>query len=335
MERLRLLYEQIEEARRLMLSGTLTNLRLALILLDNAAELVMHRELSYRFAADDFHARLREVHETSYTSEERRKAEQEFKPMVKILHHKLAMISEQQATVLSVCHEMRRDAFHRGEMNPVILRPVTELLFLTVCELAKEFPVHLYSITGGIPSGENAEFTARFKLDRPDTLGDPKTKESIYKTLIEDIAFDFSLRETLSQDLLERITQIIDGLEYLNDSNSDRTSLDHNLRYTQFWRERGAEIMRKAHEEGRAAQDDLDVGYREWSENPGPTYTMDRLEHWQRQASAIATATHPAHALTKYVGIERAFAPLEEDVNNAVHEFDEHINMLVKERRGS
>ena len=94
MERIRLLYEQIEEAKRLMLIGTLTNLRLALILLDNAAELIMHRELSYRFAQDDYYARFRELSERKYSDEERRKAEQEFKPMVRLLSHKLAMISE-------------------------------------------------------------------------------------------------------------------------------------------------------------------------------------------------------------------------------------------------
>jgi hypothetical protein len=53
MERLRLLYEQIEEAKRLMMTGTEPNLRLSLILLDNAAQLVMYRELEYRFAFDD------------------------------------------------------------------------------------------------------------------------------------------------------------------------------------------------------------------------------------------------------------------------------------------
>lgn len=335
MERIRLLYEQIEEAKRLMLTGTLTSLRLALILLDNAAELIMHRELGYRFAQDDYYARLQELSERKYSDDERRKAEREFRPMVKILQQTLAMMSEKQATVLCVCHEMRRDAFHRGEMNPTILRPVTELLFLIVCELAKAFPVHSYSIAGGMPSGENADFMVRFELDRPDTLGDEKTKESIYKKLIEGLAFDFHLAQTLSDDLQERISGIVDGLAYINDSNSDRNSLDHNLRYTQFWRERGAEIMKKAHEEGRAPKDDLDVAYPEWLANPGARYTMDKIEHWQRQASAIARANHPADALARYIGIERLIAPLEEDVSDAVSDFDEHINMLVKANRSS
>ena len=332
MEHLRLLYEQIEEGKRLLLSGTLSRLRLALILLDNAAELIMYRELSYRFAADDYFSRIRDTRK--YTDEERRAAEQEFKPMVKILSLKLGMIPAKQAMVLRVCHGIRRDAFHRGETNPAILLPVVRLLFNTVCELARAFPVHSYSIASGIPRGENAEFLVRFGLN-PYELGDEKGREKIYHKLMEGIAFDTSLPETLSRDLEERIDRTIEGLSYLNNDSSDRDKLDHNLRHTQFWRERGAEIARKADEEGRAPKHDLDNAYREWSENPGPRFTMGKLERWHKQASAITRAKSPADALAKYRAIEHQLAPLEEDIIKAVVEFDEHIDMLVKERRYS
>jgi len=53
MENVRLIYEQIEEARRHLVDGSLLHLRLALILLDNAAELMMYRELEYEFAWND------------------------------------------------------------------------------------------------------------------------------------------------------------------------------------------------------------------------------------------------------------------------------------------
>jgi len=52
-ERVRLIYEQIEEAKRLLLKGSLLDLRLSLILLDNAAEVLMFRELERVFAQDD------------------------------------------------------------------------------------------------------------------------------------------------------------------------------------------------------------------------------------------------------------------------------------------
>jgi hypothetical protein len=228
---------------------------------------------------------------------------------------------------------MRNDAFHRGETNPAILGPVADLLFLTVAELTKVFPIHSYVVLGGTAGGENADFLVRFGLDNAHELGDETGKEKMLKKLVEGVVFDSALPAALSQDLEERLDGIVDGLSYLNDGASDRSQLDHNLRYTQFWRERGAEVMRKAHEASRAPRDDLDRAYEEWLKVPGPRFTMDKVERWRRQATSIATAKHPADALARYVGIQRAISPLEEDVREAVAELDEHINMLVKERR--
>ena len=338
MERLRLLYEQIEEAKRLMMSATLPHLRMSLILLDNAAELIMYRELGYRFARDDYYRPTREnlrrggmeegPFSLKYTEAERRAAEQEFKPMVKITLLRFRMISEKQATILRVCHEMRKDAFHRGEMNPTILQPLTQLLFLTVAEMAKAFPVHSYSIAAGVPSGENAAFLARFGI-RQDELSNENGKDKLFGKLVEGIAFDAFVRQTLSRDLEERIDDTIGGLSYLNNGSSNRGELDHGLRYGQFWRGRGAEIARMADEQNKPPKDSLDEAYREWSENPGPRFTMDKLERWRKEASAIARVKHPADALAKYRAIERRFAPLEEDVSRAVADYDDYINLQI------
>ena len=54
MENIRLIYEQIETAKRHFLVGTVLDCRLALILLDNVAELLMVRTLRERFSFDDF-----------------------------------------------------------------------------------------------------------------------------------------------------------------------------------------------------------------------------------------------------------------------------------------
>jgi len=48
MEGVRLIYEQIEEAKKYILGGSLLQLRLALILVDNVVELMMYRELEGR-----------------------------------------------------------------------------------------------------------------------------------------------------------------------------------------------------------------------------------------------------------------------------------------------
>ena len=225
---------------------------------------------------------------------------------------------------------MRNDAFHREIMNSAILSPVTELLFLTVAELARDFPIHSYTIPGGSPSGENAAFLKRFGLERADIF--EENKEKIYRKLIEGVALNCSLPAVLSEDLTERLDDIVGGLSYLNDDATDREKLDHNLRYTQFWRDRGAEVMRKPHTAGRAPKEELEEAYAQWAKTPGPHFTMDAIERQRRHASSIANAKHPADALVRYWAIQKWMVPLEEDVHRAVHDYDEHINALVHDR---
>jgi hypothetical protein len=99
MERVRLIYEQIEEAKKLLLAGSLLQLRLALILLDNAVELMMYRELEYQFAWDDswrpgwqpaLDEWLRAGLGPKYTAQERKEAERNFDPKARILGFRLA-----------------------------------------------------------------------------------------------------------------------------------------------------------------------------------------------------------------------------------------------------
>jgi hypothetical protein len=85
----RLIYEQIEAGRAYLLSDSLLGYRVALILLDSVAELLMHRELKTRFAIDDIFRHQGDPTYTKqpqaglrskYTLKARHKAEREFNP---------------------------------------------------------------------------------------------------------------------------------------------------------------------------------------------------------------------------------------------------------------
>src|SRR5690348_16133785 len=102
MERVRLIYEQLEEAKRFLAEGSLLNLRLSLILLDNAAEVLMFRELEEVFAWDDAMTpqweparseRIKAGLGPKYTEEERSRAQSEFEAQLRILEFRLRRIS--------------------------------------------------------------------------------------------------------------------------------------------------------------------------------------------------------------------------------------------------
>lgn len=102
MERIRLLFEQIDEAKRLMSSATsVLNFRIAMILLDNTAELIMNRELRSQFAWDDEWKSPRR--EARYTQKEREAAERFFEDKAHLLA-KIGKLSKDQESVLIACH---------------------------------------------------------------------------------------------------------------------------------------------------------------------------------------------------------------------------------------
>jgi hypothetical protein len=106
-----------------LLAGGVLECRLGLILLDNAAELLMARALNYEFGFEDFffprdnHPRLDNTQRPKYTAEERAKAEWEFEPKLRILGFRLGKLTPEERAVLKVCHRLRNEAFHTGAVR--------------------------------------------------------------------------------------------------------------------------------------------------------------------------------------------------------------------------
>jgi len=325
MENVRLIYEQIEHAKHMLLSGSLLNARLALILLDNAAEVMMYRELRRQFSWDDRlgkweQDRPSELH-PKYTLKQRGKTEKEFGPMITVLQ-KLGRLSEDQASVLRIGHDFRVEAFHRAMMNPVVLAPVTTLLYQTVVELPLQFHPPIFGIPGGGLKAEDADFLSRFGIAKAEDLADPHKLPKVRDFLRQGISLDVSAFTTiLSNDLQERVETVIGGIGYVSDLTTD-AEIDERLQEIQFWEERGAAVMKDADDRGEAPIGALRKARAEWQANPGPKYTVPKLREWQRNAAAIANNNNPAKALVRYSDIQKQFVDLEDRVLEGVAEFD-------------
>jgi hypothetical protein len=338
-ERVRLIYEQLEEAKRLIREGFAPKLRLALILLDNAAELLMYRELQRQFAKDDYWRRgsawrgpNKDRTRIKYTDEDRRRAKEEFAPMTKLLEVRLGRISSQNRTILDVCHKVRRDAFHRGEMNSRIFEAVTRLLFVTVVNLTTKLPFQSFIIVGGTGTNEDSAFLTRFRFSEAAQLATDDAKAQLAAVLLDGVPFDApEFGQVLASDLEERIESIMGGIAYVNDECSEDQA-DGHLQYGQFWKEQGADIATACDRQGRACKEDLDAAFQQWLKNPGPKFTFEKLRVWQRRASAIRNIRAPANMLAGYWAIHHRIGDLEEEVLKGVAEYEDYIDMLIHDR---
>jgi hypothetical protein len=324
MENVRLIYEQIEEARKYLSSGSLLQLRLALILLDNAIELMMWRELENEFARYDHWEPKWEPARTEwiqaglgpkYTPEERKDAEREFEPKARILGFRLGRISQNERTIITVCHKLRCGAFHKGHLRREILSPVCTLLYLTCAALtttlgAQGFVIHPLS-------EEDRTFLARFGISDPSLLATDQGTNQLHRKLIEGVSMDTAeLADTLSADLVARLDSIVDGLAYVGGTD-DESKIDYNLQHTEFWRERGAELAKQ----GLRGQS-LDRAFEEWKLAGRAEYTLSKLKKWREHSVHVARSRNPAGALACYWALESKFRTLEAGVQEAVARFD-------------
>ncbi len=223
----RLIYEQIEAARAYLRSGSLL-CRLALILLDNAAELMMHRELEDQFAREDKWSPRWEPARTEwlqaglgpkYTPEERKGAEREFEPKTQILCIRPGRISTEDRLTLNACHRLRCEAFHRGVLRQTILEQVARLLYLTVVELTVKLPFRSLTLPGPRPDTEDAKFLRRFGIAHAHTLATDDGQRQLANGLLAGVDFDpSSFLSALSDDLVERIDDTLRGLETVGET---------------------------------------------------------------------------------------------------------------------
>ena len=171
MQNVRLIYEQIETAKGHLLAGGVLDCRLALILLDNAAELLMARTLRDRFDFDDFFypqdggARLPNTMRAKYTSEERKGAEWEFEPKLRILGFRMGKLSLEERSIFKVCHRLRNEAFHAGTLRHSILSQTVSLLFQATVALTRKLPLQTFVLPGPHPPAADARFLTRFEID--------------------------------------------------------------------------------------------------------------------------------------------------------------------------
>jgi hypothetical protein len=339
-QRIRLIYEQLEEAKAYLLRGSLFNLRLAVILADNTAELLVYSTLQRTFDRDDWLRPLRKNCELAgrpidsaialkYSEEERAKAEKEFEPMVQLAQHKLRLISGSDATILRIAHRLRRDAFHRGQIRQDILGPIVRLLFATVVGLAQS--VHFTDLVQTFPPADGDEaFLERFGMAvRTFWCGDDYNGK-LGAVLLKDAEFNFDeFRTVLTNDLLGRVEAAINQVTYFFKEDEQNEAL---LR-RQFTVGIPVEV-RVAIRDSKKHVQELDRQFDIWRKTAVPLVTREWLLRFRDAIARKLNSRQPAQVLATYWGLDKKFSPIESFINDYVAAIDSAIQMEIDIARG-
>jgi hypothetical protein len=334
-KRLRLIYEQLEEAGAYLKRGSLFHLRLALILTDNVGELMMFNALQEVFSRDDWLHPLRKGYEeiglpldpvlqVKYSSEERAKAEAEFEPMVRLLEHRLSRLSAAEARVLRIGHALRKDAFHKGQLREDILGPIVRLLFIMVVRMTESF--RLSAIISCPLDEDDKAFLLRFGLgDKVYFDYSEETRQIVAAKLLEATEFDLaSFRTTLADDLAGRAQSL---LEQLTSSYDTCQQSDYGLLRHQCWKESFAQGK-------KLDTSEFERAFAQWETNAVPTVTTEWLHRFQAEVRQKLNSQDPSQVLATYWALDKEFEPKEKFVDQHLAELDQAIQIQIDIARG-
>jgi len=128
------------------------------------------------------------------------------------------------------------------------------------------------------------------------------------------------MAERLSHDLVERIDETLGGLETLSQSGN----IDRDLQYQQFWEQVGARLAKSDVREPQ-----LEQAFHQWQSEGRAKYTLHKVQRWRRQAEAVGRSASATRAIDHYWAIDRRLRPLEDEVSEAVADYDDWIDAQV------
>lgn len=336
MERLVLIVDQLEEVKRLIVKGDLAALRMALLLLDNASEVLMFRAIHEALARQDMHdrilARAREVMPVSEL--ERFREEMEYKPLtskerkalIQGYDSKVDFLTDGRrrrcplpapmGRVLKVAHKYRNEAYHRDRIRKTTIQPVVTVMFDIVTDLMVGLPPGSISYS----SSDNwDEFCTRYGLGGPMGVSSEELPV-IVSALKEGIQLDVvAIAGCLANHIGSRIDEMEHSLAFVAESSAARLTPEEELRRIQFWAQYNVLP--------RDREDPAFMSYR-------ACRSMDDLARWRVAGEHLRVEQDKYQLFGRFADVETEMEPLEEKIHEVAGLLDEAIQLEIDIARG-
>lgn len=347
--------DQLDRAARELATDHPINNRLALILVDNATELMLHRQCTNRLELDSRASGIWKAHQAlveGRSPEDQPESSEDLKRDVMTpkqraqakgvyLDGKLKVlesmkdITSKERRFVAIVHEYRNELYHVGLTHDEIIRAIAAQYFLLSCELftrlgndgffglsfsytdiAKRYlPVH---------NGRLCSFDVD-KADLADKL------RSALPAVIPDLA------ETLAYSARKSIKLVMDEFAFLVRENPFGFDTDKMLEVAQ-WQLDLAKTLESEDVDGlwvdpNYRQDFIRVA-RALEAKWCPRYSSLPREKWMLRATAVERERDPLTTLNLYQSLRQDMSYLEESILSASSELDRWIQQQVDEARG-
>jgi hypothetical protein len=324
---------QLDEACRYIKDGRLAQLRVALLLLDNAAEILLERSVGNELNWENIHERIRTkviiIPENQRTKDLQNFAEwqpltQKDKAAIFRFFGKKLMFLVERAKKLDArfvkpllhLHKYRNEAYHKGKVRKETIETAAKLYLEINCELLLNLSL------GGTCYASNEDYSwLENKYNAGDKIvlaGDGLFKKAVKEFRKQIKINDETVVRILGNHLESRIREVHNDLDFIvtNTGCPDKETAIHDSLTI-------AADIRKHYGKIKKSKDNLH-----------PRYSLEYLDVLTSKLSEIYAARNSLEAFGIFSDIETELEPIEEDISEVAVEIDNEIQMQIDIARG-
>ncbi|MEV0725611.1 hypothetical protein AB0I37_22875 [Micromonospora purpureochromogenes] len=331
---------QLSEARRLTRHGGVPRNRLALLLLDNAAETLLRLSATTYLARADLYGNMmrrleparphadeaeklaQELGLRVVSASRRRKIDRDFNELVDfVFEHDDWSLDPEMAACIKILHRYRNAAYHRDKVYPDVLEPAVIIYFYLVAHLLKHRKSSLWLIDQAPPGVLEV-------LDGDDLgsgfLGLPGYSSEAFQAAMADrILRDFipdstRVSESLSKHMLARLDGIDRDLKEIGDYHGP----------PDVERDFAIRVVQCTDAEWHADGPPRDFWTRRFA------VTGEVIQAWKADALKLAGVTRALDALRMFAEQESSIVKFEERASELAFETEGAIQFESDLRRG-
>ncbi|NSY99580.1 hypothetical protein G6M70_16830 [Agrobacterium tumefaciens] len=311
--------------------STVHDARFALMLTDNAVELVLHQIAKDQQARFKAHPFLAEKYQ--HTKELEEAMGRSFEAKLKFARIE-GQLTEEQARTISIMHSFRNELYHLGLQYEAIVQDLSLFYFSTACGFLGGFKIRGFGYMVGIELPERSlkYFTKKGDFSPAEIDDFPKAcrhlDEACGHRKSTTIASLVDHMDSVIRDCDIALDIIADGV-YDNQHMTRAQATIECQAWPLAFTPEAREFAEKRGWQGSSFE------FVEWLKQNYPLkFTMDPIPGWRRQATRLRSIGNPHTALERYHSFMTVTLPMRETLNEASSQVEAEINRLIDERRG-
>lgn len=337
MDRLEQLVVHIEEALRLARAQDVARLRLALLLLDSAAELMLHRAVvrerqmepiernlleiydrmlgaGQELPAEDLQ-RKRDLEERLPTLSQAKKIDKYFDEKAKFLRRR-GLLDPAQVRVLQKLHEYRNEAQHNDALRPGSVQTAVRIYAYLVCTMLRDLPTQGVMIAFRSPD-PLAAYMAGYR-------GNPFDMNRHIAAILLARA-EVADAESLGADLAEHLTDRLDGL----DDGLAEAAKELGATADDPWDPAAILSLVQVKDDARYV-----LSPPSELRNVPISLTASGLRRLRLRAEALQRVSDPIAAFNEFADVEDLFEPVEAELHSLLAYIDREVQREIDRIRG-